>query len=50
MKELVEQWGASIEIKDVGGFTPILEAAYHGHEPLLKYLLNHGTNLRLGAC
>jgi hypothetical protein len=22
-----------------GGFTPILEAAYHGHEPLLKYLL-----------
>ena len=45
VKELVEQWGASIEIKDVGGFTPILEAAYHGHEPLLKYLLNHGANI-----
>ena len=45
VKELVENWGASIEIKDVGGFTPVLEAAYHGHELLLKYLLGRGADI-----
>ena len=45
VKELVEHWGASIEVKDEGGFTPVLEAAYHGHEGLLKYLLSRGANI-----
>lgn len=31
--------------QDVGGFTPILEAAYHGHELLLKYLLARGADI-----
>jgi hypothetical protein len=32
VQELVEHWGASLEIADEGGFTPVVEAAYHGHE------------------
>ena len=31
--------------QDVGGFTPILEAAYHGHELLLRYFLARGADI-----
>ena len=40
VKELVEHWGAAIEIQDEGGFTPLMEAAYHGHKQMVCYLLS----------
>ena len=30
VRELVENWCAELNNKDEGGFTPLLEAAYHG--------------------
>jgi len=28
VRELVEHWGASLDVADAGGFTPLLDAAY----------------------
>ena len=44
VRELVENWGASLEIKDEGGFTPLLEAAFHGVDLMVKYCLSKGAD------
>ena len=41
--------GAEINVAQQGGWTPLHAAAFHGHAPLVEFLLVHGADVHLKA-
>lgn len=41
--------GAAVNVVQQGGWTPLHAAAFHGHAPLVDFLLAHGADFRLKA-
>jgi len=41
---LVEEKNADIETSDRGHFTPLINAAWAGNRPLVRFLLSHGAD------
>lgn len=41
--------GAEINVAQQGGWTPLHAAAFHGHAPMVEFLLAHGADVRLKA-
>jgi ankyrin repeat protein len=41
--------GAEINVAQQGGWTPLHAAAFHGHTPMVEFLLAHGADVRVKA-
>lgn len=49
VRELLEHWGASVDLQSADGFTPLLETVYAGYHATARVLLQAGAqhNVRI---
>ncbi len=47
---LLREKGASLDIKDKSGQSPLHLAARNGHQQIIQFLIGEGADLRLKVC